>query len=67
MDETRKPKTHPGTWWLWVTAWSIQGVGVLVTDAMGLEGTILRFTVTGFIAALPLVALYWLLLRRRPD
>lgn len=62
MSHDTKRSTHPGPWWLWVAAWSAQGLGLLVTEAARLESAVLRFSVTGLLAALPLAALYRLLL-----
>ena len=65
MSQTQKP-THPGPWWLWVTAWSFQGAGVLIANLVQIEGLFLELVVTGCIAAVPLLALYLYLLRSRP-
>ena len=62
MSQTRKP-THPGPWWLWVTAWSFQGVGILVVNQFEIEGWFLELALMGCIAAVPLVALYLYLLK----
>ena len=65
MSQTRKP-THPGALWLWLTAWSFQGVGILVVNQLEIEGWFLELAVMGCFAAVPLAALYLFLLRSRP-
>lgn len=57
--------THPGPWWWWVTAWSLQGAGVLLANQLEIEGWFLELSVMGCLAAVPLVVLYVLLLRAR--
>ena len=65
MTDPRRPSQRgPGSPWLWLTAWSVQGGAILSSDALGLEPGIAKFLVTGLLAAVPLVALYLLLLRR---
>ena len=66
MSQIRKPPTHPGPWWLWVTAWSFQGVGILVVNQIEIDGWFLELVLMGCVAAVPLVALYLFLLRSRP-
>lgn len=66
MNQTRTRATHPGPWWLWVTAWSLQGAGLLVAKLVEVDGWFLELVVAGGIAAVPLVALYLYLLRSRP-
>ena len=66
MSQTRT-STNPGPWWLWVTAWSFQGVALLIVNLIELEGWFLELSVAGCLAAVPLVALYLFLLRPSPD
>ncbi len=62
LDPPGRPS--PGPLWMWITAWSLQGAGVLVADRLVAEPGFLRLVVTGLIAAVPLAALY-LILRGR--
>ena len=58
-------RAQRGPPWLWVTAWSLQGAGVLLVDKIGIDHEFARLGAIGVIAALPLAGLY-LLLRRLP-
>lgn len=58
--------TDPGPGWWWASAWSLQGLGVVGVHLVGLSSDAARFALTGAVAGLPLLALFWLL-RRRGD
>jgi hypothetical protein len=63
MNSAPSPK-DVGPLWMWFTAWSLQGVGVVGANALGIEGDVARFLLMGVFAAVPLVGLYWILRRR---
>lgn len=56
----------PGPPWMWLTAWSLQGLVVLGANAIGVEGDVARFLLMGAVAGVPLASLYWVLRNRRP-
>ena len=59
--------TNPGPGWWWTCAWSLQGLGVVGVHLLRLERDAVRFALTGVVAGLPLLALFWLLRRRRAE
>jgi hypothetical protein len=66
MIRAPKTPTQPGPPWMWITAWSLQGAGILIVERFVAEPGFLRFVVTGLIAAVPLATLYLLLLHPKP-
>ena len=56
--------SSPGPIWLWFTAWSLQGTGVLIVEALDVADPTTRFLLIGAAAALPLLGLYEVLRRR---
>jgi len=62
---TESPSQSPaGPVWLWFTAWSLQGVVLLGVELLGMEGGTAKFLLSGALAGVPLIGLYWLLKRR---
>jgi hypothetical protein len=64
-DRTPRRSGPPGPPWMWVTAWSFQGLGIIIADRIVAEPGIPRLVATGLLAAVPLLALYLLLGRKR--
>jgi hypothetical protein len=57
-------RSAAGPAWLWITAWSFQGLALLGVEALRIESPTARFLVSGALAAIPLVGLYLALHRR---
>jgi hypothetical protein len=56
--------TDPGPGWRWACAWSLQGAGVMGVRALGIESGNAQLMLTGVVAGVPLLALFWILSRR---
>ncbi len=67
MSESSSCRTErpPGPAWMWWTAWSVQGLALLVVEILGFsERPLLRFVAAGLLAGIPLAILYAALQRR---